>query len=97
VPSDRVPELDCLDDGAAITIRAAWRVAGLELTSMRPATPAEIVASGSSWAARLQADLHVPRGVWSGGAGSRGVGSGGARPRSAEPRPVWRLDGGRLG
>lgn len=82
VPSDRVPGLDCLDDGAATAIRAAWRAAGLELTSMRPATPAEIVASGSSWAGRLQAAGHGPR-----GAGSR----------AAEPRPVWRLDGHRLG
>ena len=77
MPSDRVPGLDGLDDGAAAAIRAAWRNAGLELTSMRPAKPAEIVASGSSWAGRLQAARH----------GSRG----------AEPRPVWRLDGHRLG
>jgi 16S rRNA (adenine(1408)-N(1))-methyltransferase len=87
VPSDRVPGLDCLDDGAATAIREAWRAAGLELTSMRPATPAEIGASGSSWAGRLQAAGHGPR-----GAGSRGAGS-----RGAEPRPVWRLDGHRLG
>jgi len=77
VPSDRVPGLDCLDDGAAAAIRAAWRAAGLKLTSMRSATPTEIGASGSSWAGRLQAGAY----------GSRG----------AEPRPVWRLDGHRLG
>ena len=82
VPSDRVPGLECLDDGAATAIRAAWRAAGLELTSMRPAKPAEIVASGSSWAGRLQAARR----------GARGAGS-----RGAEPRPVWRLDGHRLG
>ena len=82
VPSDRVPGLGCLDDGAATTIGAAWRAAGLELTSMRPATPAEIGTSGSSWAGRLQAAGHGRR-----GAGSRGV----------EPRPVWRLEGHRLG
>jgi 16S rRNA (adenine(1408)-N(1))-methyltransferase len=77
VPSDCVPGLDCLDEGAATAIRATWRAAGLELTSMRPATPAEIGASGSSWAGRLQAGAY----------GSRGP----------EPRPVWRLDGHRLG
>jgi 16S rRNA (adenine(1408)-N(1))-methyltransferase len=82
VPSDRVSGLDCLDDGAATAIRAAWHAAGLELTAMRPSTPAEIVASGSSWAGRLQATGRGPR-----SAGSRG----------AEPRPVWRLDGRRLG
>jgi len=82
VPSDRVPGLECLDDGAATAIGAAWRAAGLELTSMRPATPAEISASGSSWAGRLQAARHVPR-----AAGSRGAG----------PRLVWHLDGHRLG
>jgi len=77
LPSDRVAGLDCLDEQAASAIRVAWRSAGLELTSLRPATPAEIAASGSSWAGRLRAARH----------GSRG----------AEPRPVWRLDGPRLG
>lgn len=92
MPSDRVPGLDCLDDRAAAAIRAAWRAAGLELTSMRPATPAEIVASGSSWAGRLRAARKGPRGAGPHGAESRASGS-----RGAEPRPVWRLDGGRLG
>jgi 16S rRNA (adenine(1408)-N(1))-methyltransferase len=87
VPMDRVPGLDCLDDGAAAAIRAAWHAAGIELTSMRPSTPADIVASGSSWAGRLQTAGREPRGARSRAAGSRG----------AEPRPVWRLDGRRLG
>lgn len=77
VPSDRVPGLDCLEEGAVTAIRAAWHATGLALTSMRPATPAEIVASGSSWAGRLQAGAY--------------------RSRGAEPRPVWRLVGHRLG
>jgi 16S rRNA (adenine(1408)-N(1))-methyltransferase len=69
VPSDRVPGLECLDERAGTAIRAAWRSAGLELSSMRPATSDEIVASGSSWAGRLQAARHgargaEPRAVW---------------------------------
>ena len=55
VPADRVAGVDRLDATLEPSIRAAWRAAGLELRSMRPATAAEIEASGSSWARRLRA------------------------------------------
>jgi len=77
VPSDGVAGMDCLDDSALPAIRAAWRAAGLELTSFRPATPDEVVESGSTWARRLRAAR--------------------AGQRVSEARPVWRLDGRRLG
>jgi 16S rRNA (adenine(1408)-N(1))-methyltransferase len=63
VPSDGVPGLDRLDGSAAPTICAAWRQAGLELTSLRAATPSEIAASVSSWARRLRSG-GSPRPVW---------------------------------
>lgn len=77
VPSDGVAGLDCLDATAATAIRDAWRAAGLELTSFRPATADEVAGSGSTWARRLRAAR--------------------TGPRVGEARPVWRLDGCRLG
>jgi hypothetical protein len=35
------------------TIVAAWETAGAELVSLRPATPEEIAATGSTWTKRL--------------------------------------------
>ena len=61
VPTDRVEGLDCLDASSAPAIREAWRTAGLELLSMRPATLADLAASGSSWARRLGPDRPVWR------------------------------------
>jgi 16S rRNA (adenine(1408)-N(1))-methyltransferase len=61
VPSDRVDGLDCLDASAETTIRSAWRGAGIELLEMRPATAADLAASGSSWARRLGPDRPVWR------------------------------------
>ena len=66
VPTDGVPGMPCLDATAEAAIAATWRRAGLELASMRPATPAEIDASGSTWARRLAAGRRVgtDRSVW---------------------------------
>ena len=71
VPGDHVAGLERLDAMLEPSIRAAWLAAGLELRSMRRATTAEIVASGSSWARRLQAGtrslgqpIEVVRPVW---------------------------------
>lgn len=61
VPSDRVAGLDCLDRAAEPTIRRAWNAVGLELDPMAVATPAELAASGSSWARRLGSDRPVWR------------------------------------
>lgn len=76
VPSDGVAGMDCLDTTQVPAIRAAWRAAGLDLTSFGPAMADDIAASGSTWARRLRA---APAG------------------RDIESRPVWRLDGRRLG
>jgi 16S rRNA (adenine(1408)-N(1))-methyltransferase len=76
VPSDGVVGMYCLDGAQAPAIHAAWRAAGLDLTSFRPATTDDIARSGSTWARRLQA---VPAGL------------------AIALRPVWRLDGRRLG
>jgi 16S rRNA (adenine(1408)-N(1))-methyltransferase len=54
MPSDGVAGMDCLDDSAEPAIRAAWRAAGLELTSFRPATAVDIARSRSTWARRLR-------------------------------------------
>ncbi|HEV8699285.1 MAG TPA: hypothetical protein VGQ89_16445 [Candidatus Limnocylindrales bacterium] len=63
VPSDGIAGMDCLDATAEPAIRAAWRIAGLELTSFRAATPDEVAASGSTWARRLRAGRDA-RPVW---------------------------------
>jgi 16S rRNA (adenine(1408)-N(1))-methyltransferase len=71
VPSDGVAGMDCLDESAETAIGAAWCGAGLELTSFRPATAAEVARSRSTWARRLLA--------------------------GGDTRPVWLLEGRRLG
>ena len=63
VPSDGVAGLECLDAPATPAVPAAWHAAGLELVDFRPATPAEIAGSGSSWARRLRANREA-RPVW---------------------------------
>jgi 16S rRNA (adenine(1408)-N(1))-methyltransferase len=59
--TDRVEGMELLDDRAEPAIRRAWSAAGLELTTMRLATRAEIVSSGSTWGRRLGADRPVWR------------------------------------
>ena len=63
VPSDRVAGVDTLDAGWEPAIRCAWASVGLELVSMRPATAADIAASRSSWARRLDPSRGA-RPVW---------------------------------
>lgn len=63
VPSDGIPGMACLDDAAVPAIRRAWSAAGLRLASARPATAAEVAASGSTWARRLRAGRDQ-RPVW---------------------------------
>lgn len=53
IPGDGVEGIASLGPDAASTIARAWSDAGLRLASMRPATPEEVAASGSSWARRL--------------------------------------------
>ncbi|HET8784716.1 MAG TPA: class I SAM-dependent methyltransferase [Candidatus Limnocylindrales bacterium] len=53
VSGDGVADLEELDEGRLPAIAEAWRLAGLQLTSMRPATAAELATSGSTWARRL--------------------------------------------
>jgi 16S rRNA (adenine(1408)-N(1))-methyltransferase len=55
VPSDGVAGVSTLTDALAPSIESAWADAGLTLEVMRPATTAEIAASGSTWARRLLA------------------------------------------
>ena len=45
VPSDRIDGIASLDSSCEPEIRRAWATVGLELTSMRPASTAEIAAS----------------------------------------------------
>ena len=61
VPSDRVDGLDCLDASTGPAIRAEWRRVDLDALAMRPATHADVIASGSSWARRLGPDRPVWR------------------------------------
>jgi 16S rRNA (adenine(1408)-N(1))-methyltransferase len=63
VPSDRIDGVATLDAGCQPTIRGAWAGVGLELASMRPATAAEIAASRSSWARRLD-PARGARPIW---------------------------------
>ena len=63
VPSDRVEGLATLDACHEPAVRRAWARSGLHLVAMRPATPAEIDRSGSTWARRLRADRDA-RPVW---------------------------------
>lgn len=53
VETDGVPGLPQLDGTCEEDLAGAWARAGLELVSMRPATPEEVRRSGSSWARRL--------------------------------------------
>jgi 16S rRNA (adenine(1408)-N(1))-methyltransferase len=52
-PTDGVEGLACLDASDATDIAARWSAAGLTLETYRPATHADVAASGSSWARRL--------------------------------------------
>ena len=54
-PSDAVDGLTTLDADADPAIAARWCAVGLTMASFRPATRAEVAASGSSWARRLGA------------------------------------------
>lgn len=63
VPSDGVAGMPCLDTEAVPVVRRAWSANGLRLTAMQPASPAEIAASGSTWARRLRAGGDA-RPVW---------------------------------
>ena len=61
IPSDGVPGIERLDASCLPAIQAAWSAAGIELTSMCEASPADITAASSSWARRLGADRPVWR------------------------------------
>jgi 16S rRNA (adenine(1408)-N(1))-methyltransferase len=63
VPTDGIDGIASLDMTCEPGIRAAWGRAGLDLISMRRATPAEIAASRSSWARRLRSGRET-RPVW---------------------------------
>jgi 16S rRNA (adenine(1408)-N(1))-methyltransferase len=63
IPSDGIEGIANLDPTCEPEIRRAWAAAGLELLPMRPATPAEVRASCSSWARRLDA-TRATRPVW---------------------------------
>jgi 16S rRNA (adenine(1408)-N(1))-methyltransferase len=55
VPRDGVPPVPPAD-----VLAAAYARHGLRLLEARPATPAEVAASGSSWAKRLRAGVPRP-------------------------------------
>ncbi|MFL5686706.1 MAG: methyltransferase domain-containing protein [Chloroflexota bacterium] len=61
MPWDGVPGIERLEASCRDPIETAWAAAGLELTSMREATSAELDAARSSWARRLGADRRVWR------------------------------------
>jgi 16S rRNA (adenine(1408)-N(1))-methyltransferase len=64
IPADGVDGIAMLDASCEPKIRRAWATeAGLELVSMRPASPADVAASGSSWARRLRSERNA-RPVW---------------------------------
>ena len=86
VPSDGVAGLACLDLNTEPAICRAWSVVGLELTTMRLATPEDLAASGSTWARRLGA----ARGHRA--ADGRDAGRDAGRA-TGDVRPVWRVEG----
>jgi 16S rRNA (adenine(1408)-N(1))-methyltransferase len=53
VPSDHVDGMTSLGAHAAPSIAEAWSAAGLDLIDLRPAWPADVAASASTWARRL--------------------------------------------
>jgi 16S rRNA (adenine(1408)-N(1))-methyltransferase len=55
---DGLPRLDALD--ACEQLRERWQSHGLEVCDLRPATAAEIAATGSTWARRLRAGRERP-------------------------------------
>jgi 16S rRNA (adenine(1408)-N(1))-methyltransferase len=55
VPRDGVPPVPAADELASVYARH-----GLRLVDARPATDAEVAASGSSWAKRLRAGTARP-------------------------------------
>lgn len=61
VPSDGVPGIQRLDASWRPAIEGPWSAAGLELTSMCVASPADLAAASSSWARRLGAERTVWR------------------------------------
>jgi 16S rRNA (adenine(1408)-N(1))-methyltransferase len=61
VPADRVAGFDRLDASIRPALAHAWFSVGLRLTEMRPATPGDVVATGSTWARRLGAARPVWR------------------------------------
>lgn len=66
-PGDRVARLERLETHAALdatALRAAWAAHGLDLVCRRPATPAEIDESHSSWGRRLTRGGGAGRAVW---------------------------------
>jgi 16S rRNA (adenine(1408)-N(1))-methyltransferase len=63
VPADQVEGISTLDVGHQPAICRAWATAGMDVVSMRPATTAEIDASRSSWARRLD-PARATRPVW---------------------------------
>lgn len=63
VPADGIGGVATLGVTCEPEIRRAWAAVGLDLVSMRPATSAEVTASGSSWARRLDA-TRTARPVW---------------------------------
>jgi 16S rRNA (adenine(1408)-N(1))-methyltransferase len=52
-PKDGIQGLATLDATAAPALAEAWCLVGLRLDAMRPATRADLVATGSTWAKRL--------------------------------------------
>ena len=64
IPADHVDGLPSLTEAHTPTIASAWSDAGLRLTAMTPATPADVAASGSTWARRLRSGGGATRPVW---------------------------------
>ena len=50
---DHVDGVAAFDTGAGASVASAARAAGLDLLSVRPATPEDLGATHSSWARRL--------------------------------------------